>query len=79
MGEAAWLSTLVRDVVWADVSSTSWAAAPSSVVAVCRQDCEVAQWLPHVAVTDAKSAYDVLSRITAGGRQDRRIAVELAI
>ena len=46
---------------------------------VLREHCQAVQDLDTTAVVDAKSVYDSLQKATAGSRQDRRAAIDLAI
>ena len=79
LAEAEWVSLLVRDVVFNDVRCDDWRASVGSVLACLRQDCEFSHVPATVAVVDGKSVFDVLSRQTAGSRQDRRTSIDLAI
>ena len=56
LGEAEWVSLLIRGVVFRDVRCNDWRASRGSVVACLRENCELHQALPAVAVTDSKSA-----------------------
>ena len=50
-----------------------------SVTAVLKKEGELSRRMSHEHVIDAKSVFDSLIKETAGSKQDRRTAIELAI
>ena len=46
---------------------------------VLNQDGELGKLIPHEHIVAAKSLYDCLSKEVAGGRHDRRSAIDMAI
>ncbi|CAK0871511.1 unnamed protein product, partial [Prorocentrum cordatum] len=79
VAEAQWLQVLWRDSVHGDAPRPDWhqVAAPSSVI--LSRECSLGEKAEALSVVDAKSAFDTLSRNTAGSRADRRNFVELAV
>ncbi|CAK0903387.1 unnamed protein product, partial [Prorocentrum cordatum] len=79
VAEAQYLQVLWRDAVFGDVQKPAWhlSAAPFSVV--MSSSCELGSRAASLAVVDAKSVFDTLSKNAAGSRSDRRNAVELAV
>lgn len=79
VGQVEWLQILHQDVTTGQVRMDDWQTSLSPFSAVIRGNCEPRARLPQTHVVDAKSVYDVLEKGAAGGRQDRRSAVALAI
>ena len=65
---------MVGDVT---VMGKSCSLSPSAALAP--QDCDLAKLTAQSHIVDAKSLYDVPNKGSAGSRQDRRSAVEMAV
>eukprot|EP00969_Alexandrium_andersonii_P337259 14906460-Alexandrium_andersonii.AAC.1 len=77
--ELEYLQVMFRDAVRADVQEPDWQEHLSPCQVVLPSTCSLVSRQEQQQVVDAKSAYDVISRGSPGGRQDRRTAVDLAI
>jgi len=77
--EVDWLQVLYRDVMFGDVSREDWRTTLAPFCALMPSQCELAKRCTQTHVIDAKSVYDVISKGSAGNRQDRRTALDLAI
>ena len=67
---------MLCDLRYGDVTLRNWAYIPAPWSQCSRL---APDGIPAVGVVDAKSVYDILSKYTAGGKHDRRTAIELAI
>ncbi|CAK0897325.1 unnamed protein product, partial [Prorocentrum cordatum] len=77
--EAQWLQVLWRDSVFGDVPRPEWFRAKAPFSVMLSSQCQLSEAAQGLAVVDAKSVFDTLSRNSAGSRADRRNAVELAV
>ena len=77
--EAQWLQVPWRDTVFSDVPRPEWYRAQSHFSVVLSSQCQLSEAAQGLAVVDAKSVFDALSKNSAGSRAGRRNAVELAV
>ena len=77
VAEVEFLQVLMRDVLDGDVSG-DWAKNLSPFVITLGQHSEMCH-APHAHVVDAKSVYDMVKKELLSSKQDKRIAIELAI
>ncbi|CAK0863383.1 unnamed protein product, partial [Prorocentrum cordatum] len=79
MGQWLWL--VFRDALYGDVRGPEWwnsgTSCPFAVALV--DECAIAEASEGVAVVDAKSLFDTLSKNCGGAKADRRNAIEMAI
>lgn len=75
--EVEWLQTVLRVVMVGDIQTLDWQSKLSPFMHVQSCQCTLAERLGHQHVVDAKSLYDALSKESAGGRTDRRTAVDM--
>ncbi|CAK0829794.1 unnamed protein product, partial [Prorocentrum cordatum] len=76
---AQWLQIMWRDAVFGDVSRPDWSASQGPFSVVLSRDCEIGDSASSMSVVDAKSAFDTLSKNSAGSRAGRRNAIEMAV
>ena len=79
LAEMEWLQVLYRDIMFHDVNSLSWGDTLGPVVSILRDSSALTARQSSTSVVDAKSVFDVLTRNTAGSKEDKRTAIELAI
>ena len=79
LGEAEWMSLLLRDARFGDVKVRGWRKCSGPFCTVLPSECEIAKQLGDLHVVDAKSIYDTLTKRTAGSQKDRRTSIELAV
>ncbi|CAK0893332.1 unnamed protein product, partial [Prorocentrum cordatum] len=76
-----WLWLVFRDALYGDVRGPEWwnsgTSCPFAVALV--DECAIAEASEGVAVVDAKSLFDTLSKNCGGAKADRRNAIEMAI
>lgn len=77
--EVEWAKIMVRDILKGDVASTDWQGKLGEFMSLQSEECQAFQKLSHQHIVDAKSLYDTLSKDVAGGRADRRTAIDLSI
>lgn len=75
--DVEWLQILLRDVMHGDVQTTDWQSRLSPFTHAQSAECTLAKRLGHQHAVDAKSHHDPLSKESAGGRSDRRMAVDM--
>eukprot|EP00959_Pyramimonas_sp_CCMP1952_P420388 8805564-Pyramimonas_sp.AAC.1 len=68
-----------RDLLFNDVCKPDWHLSQAPFSVVLSRDCTLSEGVSSLSVVDAKSMFDTLSRNSAGSRQDRRTAIELAV
>lgn len=74
-----WLQLQLRDVARADVVCRDWENKRLPYAIAVPGDAELRGGsASHVMVVDAKSVFDTLLMPTAGSKQDRRMAIDLA-
>ena len=79
LGEVEWFQIMFRDIIYGDVSRTSWRENLSPFLAILKEDCHLRAKIPQCSITDAKSLYDSVKKGDPSSRQDRRTSIELAI
>ena len=79
VAELEWMQTLFRDVVFNDVVAKGWDQRVHPYTIALTSQCDIAGRQGSLAVIDAKSVFDTLLKQTAGSKQDRRTAVDLAL
>ena len=79
MAEAQWLHLLFRDAVFGDVKAHDWIAYTGPFSFLLTSDCELTKACDSVAVTDARRVFEMLTKNTAGSKNDRRNMIELAV
>ncbi|CAK0863095.1 unnamed protein product [Prorocentrum cordatum] len=81
LAEGQWLWLVFRDALYGDVRGPEWwnsgTSCPFAVALV--DECAIAEASEGVAVVDAKSLFDTLSKNCGGAKADRRNAIEMAI
>ena len=81
LAEGQWLWLVFRDALCGDVRGPEWwnsgTACPFAVALA--DECSLAEASEGVAVVDAKSLIDTLSKNCGGAKADRRNAIEMAI
>lgn len=70
---------MIRDMLKGDIVDPKWQEHLGDFMSVQSRKYLSFGRLPHQHVVDAKSLYDMLSKEVAGGRADRRTAIDLSI